>query len=96
MRYLFWLLSFVLLAFFLTFAVKNSDPVAVRYFLGYEWRAPLILVLLAFFCIGAALGVLATFTKIMRLRRQIAGLRRELRAQTAPVQEPPPPDLVPM
>ena len=43
----------------LTFAVKNTDPVAVRYFLGHEWRAPLIFVLLIFFCVGAALGLLA-------------------------------------
>ena len=56
MRYVLWIVKLALFAFVLTFAVKNTDPVAVRYFLGHEWRAPLIFVLLVFFCVGAVLG----------------------------------------
>jgi len=35
MRYLSWLLGFVLFLLALGFAVKNSDAVVVHYYLGY-------------------------------------------------------------
>jgi uncharacterized integral membrane protein len=88
-----WLLKLALFALMLTFAVKNTDAVAVRYFLGHEWRAPLIFVLLIAFCGGAALGVLSTLGQIFRQRRELSTLRRELAARAAPPGEPPPPDI---
>ena len=81
MRYLLWTVKLALFALALTFAVKNTDPVAVRYFLGYEWRTPLIFVLLVFFCVGAALGLLGALGQIMRQRREIARLTRELQGE---------------
>ena len=90
MRYLLWIVKLALFALALTFAVKNTDPVAVRYFLGYEWRAPLIFVLLVFFCIGAALGLLAALGQILRQRRELSALRRELQDPLAPSREPSP------
>lgn len=93
MRYLLWILKFALFAFMLTFAVKNTDPVAVRYFLGYEWRAPLIFVLLVVFCVGAALGLLGALGPILRQRRQISALRREVQTQADSTIEPPPRDV---
>ena len=88
MRYVLWIVKFVLFALVLTFAVKNTDSVAVRYFLGYEWRAPLIFVLLVAFCAGAALGVVSMLGQIFRQRREISMLKQELSSQgvtTAPV-----------
>lgn len=90
MRYVLWLLKLALFALVLTFAVKNTDTVAVRYFLGNEWRAPLIFVLLVAFCAGAALGVVSTLGHIFRQRREIASLRRDLeRRAPAPIVPPP-------
>ena len=66
----------------LGFAVKNTDPVAIRYFLGLEWQAPLVLVLLIFFAAGAALGIAASLTIMARQRREILGLKREIRGLT--------------
>ena len=93
MRYLLWVLKFALFVFMLTFAAKNTDPVVIRYFMGTEWRAPLIFVLLVVFCVGAALGVLGALGHIMRQRREIATLRRERSAALEPVREPAPPDI---
>jgi putative membrane protein len=76
MRYLFWLLKLALFALLLSFAIKNTDMVTVRYYLGYEWRAPLVLVVLAFFCLGAVFGVVAGLTQFTRQRRELAALRR--------------------
>jgi putative membrane protein len=93
MRYVLWVVKLALFAVALTFAIKNTDPVAVRYFLGQEWRAPLIFVLLVFFCLGAALGLLAALVQILRQRREISALKRELQARSIIAPEPPPPDV---
>ena len=66
----------------LGFATKNTDGVSVRYFLGLEWQAPLIIVLLAFFAAGAALGVAASLARLVAQQREILALRRELRGLT--------------
>lgn len=94
MRYVLWVVLPLLFLFFISLAVKNLDPVAIRYFLGHEWRAPLIFVLFMFFAVGAVLGVLAAFGIIIRQRREVSALRRELLARAQPVREPSPPDVV--
>ena len=78
MRILLLLLKIVVFPLLFSFALKNSDSVVVRYFLGLEWQAPLVLVLLVFFGIGTATGVMASLGIIVRQRREIARLRREL------------------
>ena len=94
MRYLLWVLKLALFAIAVTFAIKNTDAVAVRYFLGYEWRAPLILVLFVFLCLGAVLGFLGAFGQILRQRREIGFLKRSQQVPAAtPACEPPPPDI---
>jgi uncharacterized integral membrane protein len=75
MRYLSWFAKLVLFLLLLGFALKNTEPVAVRYFLGQEWHAPLSLVLLLFFGAGAALGAAAVFGALYRTRRDLAALR---------------------
>ena len=95
MRYLLWVLKLALFAFLLTVAIKNTEPVSIRYFLGHEWRAPLIFVLLVVFCVGALLGLLGALGHIMRQHREIAALKREVGGGLAPSREPPPPDTAP-
>ena len=93
MKYVLWVVKLALFAFMLTFALKNTDPVAVRYFLGHEWRAPLIFVLLIVFCVGAALGLLGALGQILRQRREISALKRELGERPLAAAElPRPPD----
>ncbi len=78
-RFLIKLLMTLLFLLLLGFAFKNTESVAVRYFLGFEWQAPLVLVLLAFFAIGIAGGFMAGIAVIVRQRRQILQLKREAR-----------------
>jgi uncharacterized integral membrane protein len=77
MRSVFWALKIALFGGVLLFAVRNTDAVTVRFYLGAEWRAPLVFVLLAFFCAGVATGLLACLPRLLRQRREIGALRRE-------------------
>ena len=79
MQYLAWFLKLALFVLVLAFAVKNTDPVTVRYYFGGEWQAPLVFVLLVAFCAGIAMGLFAGLTQFIRQRREIATLKRELR-----------------
>jgi len=84
MRYLLWLIKFLLFVLLFGFAMHNADPVTLKFFLGYAWQAPLALVLLVFFVGGAALGLLAALGQVVKQRRELVGLRKELRARNAP------------
>lgn len=68
----------------LGFAVKNSEPVMLHYYLGMVWQAPLVVVLFVVFAIGAVAGVAASFSYLYRQRREILALKRELRSR-API-----------
>jgi uncharacterized integral membrane protein len=91
MRFFLWVLKVALFLLVLSFAVKNTDMVTVRYYLGYEWQAPLVLVLLVFFCLGALVGIAASLGQMLRQRRSAQALRRELSARgpAAPVPRQP-------
>ncbi|MDE2310167.1 MAG: LapA family protein [Betaproteobacteria bacterium] len=78
MRYLTWLLRAILFLALLGFAVKNDQPVVLRYFFGYEWQSSLVVVLLLFFAVGVGIGMLAVLGNVFRQRKEIAVLKREL------------------
>jgi uncharacterized integral membrane protein len=63
---------------FFGFALKNTQEVALRFFLDYELRGPLVLLLLGFFIAGAVLGVLAMTPMIFRHRRDIVKHKKSL------------------
>jgi uncharacterized integral membrane protein len=77
-----WLLRVVFFFVLLGFAVKNDQPVVLRYFFGYEWQASLVVILLVFFAVGVSIGVLAVLGTLFRQRREIAALKRELRLKS--------------
>jgi len=79
MKYLIWLLRAFLFLVLLGFAVKNDEPVVLRYYFGYEWHSSLVLVLLLFFAIGVAAGMLAVLSSLLRQRKELAALKNELR-----------------
>lgn len=78
MRYLGWLVKILIFVVVLGFALQNSQPVTLHYFLGYVWEAPLVVLLLLAFVLGALLGLLALLPALYQLRRERARLRREL------------------
>jgi len=78
MRYIVWLLRIALFVALLGFALKNDQAVTLRYFFGYEWDTSLVVVLLCFFAIGAAVGILAMLGSVLVQRRELASTKREL------------------
>lgn len=78
MRYISWLLQMFVFIVLLGFALKNSQPVTLHYFFGYEWQSTLVIALLLFFAVGAALGILATLGIWFRQRREISRLKQEI------------------
>lgn len=80
MKTIFGIVKLLLFLLALTFAVKNTDVVTVRYYLGVQWQAPLIFVILVVFCVGVVAGVFASLAHIVRLRRDISRLRKEVGA----------------
>ena len=81
LRFLFIAVVFIALLFI---SLQNADPVTLRLFTLWSWDAPLVFVILIAFAAGVALGLLASAIKVVRLKRQLARLRREhQRAQAA-------------
>jgi lipopolysaccharide assembly protein A len=77
MRYLTWFLRIVLFVLLLGFTVRNVETVTLHYYFGYEWQAPLVLIILLFFSLGVAIGVLSCLGKIFTQRRKIATFRKK-------------------
>lgn len=70
-RYLGLVLKLLVFLLVLGFALKNSHPATFHSFLGYEWQAPLIVLLGSAFVLGALVGVLALLPTHFRLRREL-------------------------
>jgi len=76
MRFLIWLLRAIVFVLLFGLAIKNSGPVDLRLYLDAAWQAPLSLVILGSFAAGAAIGVTAAFSTLVRQRREIVRLKR--------------------
>ncbi|MGA7750204.1 MAG: LapA family protein [Gallionella sp.] len=79
MSYFNWILRAALFIVLLGFAVKNDQPVTLRYFFGYEWQSSLVIVLLIFFAAGTAVGVISMLANVLRQRREIARLKQDIK-----------------
>jgi uncharacterized integral membrane protein len=74
-------LRFVVLAavfiVLLFISLQNAQPVMLQFFNLATWQAPLVFVILVAFAVGVALGLLASTFQVVKLKRQLAKLRRE-------------------
>jgi len=72
-----WIIRVLVVLLLVWFAAKNADLVSLNGF-GVSLRAPLALVLLAFFGAGLLLGLVSALLAIARLKREIRTLNRAL------------------
>jgi uncharacterized integral membrane protein len=97
MRILVWLFRALLFFTLFAFALNNQQQANVRWFFGVEWHAPMVIVVLAVFAAGCALGVLAMVPSWWHHRREVRRLAPTA-AGAAPAAAPlaaAPPDVVP-
>lgn len=69
MQALKWLLRAVIFFTLFAFALNNEHEVALKWFFGYESRAPMVFIVLAVFALGAVFGALAMLPSWWRHRR---------------------------
>jgi lipopolysaccharide assembly protein A len=93
MRVLAWLLRAFIFFTLFAFALNNQQPVTVNWFFGAQWQAPMVIVVLAVFAAGAALGVVAMLPGAWQRwrRRRTAAARPAVEAKpaAAPISVPP-------
>jgi len=65
------------------FAIQNSQPVQVGFFL-WSFEGPLVIVLLVTFAAGILAGWLTAIPSTLKKSRQVAELKRELRKPIPP------------
>ena len=68
-RLLQWILKAAVFFILLAFALNNREDATVHFFWGYQWQAPMVLVLLSVFALGLAVGVLGMVPRWWRQRR---------------------------
>ena len=75
MKYLMWLLKAAIFFTLFAFALNNQQDATVHFFFGTQWRAPLVLVVLAAFALGLALGALGMVPRWWKHRERRAARR---------------------
>ncbi|MFW9612239.1 MAG: lipopolysaccharide assembly protein LapA domain-containing protein [Fluviibacter sp.] len=84
MRVVAWIIRIVVFILLLAFAIENTEPVTINLFLGYYLEAPLVLFLLAALLFGVLLGLLLLVPNLVRKRRELTRLRKEIKQRIAP------------
>jgi uncharacterized integral membrane protein len=81
MRVLTWAIRLAIFLFLLAFAARNTDPVTLRFYFDLAWQMPLVWLLFGFFAAGAVLGIAAVLGVLIRQRREIGRLERDVQAR---------------
>jgi uncharacterized integral membrane protein len=82
MQILIWIVRAIVIVLFVWFAARNAHVVELNGYLDASLKAPLALILLAFFGGGLLLGLLASLPSIFRLKREVRKLNRALQQKT--------------
>ncbi|MRD49287.1 lipopolysaccharide assembly LapA domain-containing protein [Caenimonas koreensis] len=89
MKYLVWLLKAAIFFTLFAFALNNQQEAVVNFFFGTAWRAPLVLVVLAAFAAGLAVGALGMVPRWWKHRAEARRAHAAAAAQSAEVRTPP-------
>ena len=88
MKYLLWLLKAAIFFTLFAFALNNQQDATVNFFFGTRWQAPMVLVVLAAFAGGVAIGVLGMVPRWWQHRSAAKKAREQ--ASQAPTDAPAP------
>jgi uncharacterized integral membrane protein len=93
MKYLAWLLKAAIFFTLFAFALNNEHEATVHFFFGTQWRAPLVLVVLAAFLLGLVTGVLAMVPRWWKHRRAASRVRGDAPSNTTTAESVAPTDI---
>lgn len=71
-----WLLKAAIFFTLFAFALNNQGDVTVRFFFGYQWTTPMVLVVLSAFALGLLIGILGMVPRWWQQRRAASLARR--------------------
>ena len=91
MRLLSWLIRAFIFFTLFAFALNNRQVATVHWFFGVQWQAPLVIVVLAAFAAGCAIGVIAMLPGAWQRRRKA----RQSNPAATPPQAPAPTTVLP-
>lgn len=77
--FLYLLLFIVIVAFGLTFSLKNPQTIELKYYSDIALTAPLVVVLLVTLLLGMLLGMLTTLMPQLRRKRELQRAKKEIR-----------------
>ena len=80
LQWLRWVFKAAVFILLFAFALNNRDDVSVSFLWGYQWRAPMVLVVLSAFVLGVVVGVLGMVPRWWRERR----VAQQAQAQSSP------------
>jgi putative membrane protein len=90
-----WILRFLIVVILVWFAVKNAQPITIQGLPGQTLEGPLVFILFIVFVAGVVIGILAWVPTVVRQRREIARLARDLKRDNAATTVPVPPGAEP-
>jgi putative membrane protein len=90
-----WLLKAAIFFTLFAFALNNQQDVAVHFFFGRQWTAPMVLVVLGAFTAGLLMGVLGMVPRWWKHRREAAQAHKAAQAAAAAMESNPPTPLMP-
>ncbi len=70
-----WLLNGTIFFTLFAFALNNQQDATVHFFFGTQWRSPMVLIVLAAFAAGLAVGVLGMVPRWWKHRSAVARAR---------------------
>jgi putative membrane protein len=79
-----WLLKAAIFFTLFAFALNNQQDVTVHFFFGTLWRAPLVLVVLAAFALGLAIGALGMVPRWLKHRAMARRAHHDMTTQFPP------------
>jgi lipopolysaccharide assembly protein A len=86
-----WLVNLAIFFTLFAFALNNQQDASVHFFFGTQLRLPMVLIVLAAFAFGLALGILAMVPRWWHQRRAASLARKAI----APTSASMPPDSLP-
>ena len=96
MKYLMWLLKAAIFFTLFAFALNNQQEAGVHFFFGYQWRAPMVLIVLTAFAAGLVVGAMGMLPHWWRSRRRLAAPTSPADVALAPTPPAPEPVFVPV